>query len=383
MPWKTPETIMDLKIEFVQLAAQPEANMSQLCRRYHISRPTGYKWLRRYQAEGLDGLAARSRRPHTSPNTTPPAIVQQIVEARHRDPGWGGRKLRRHLLNQAEAGQIPLVPAQIPAASTITLILARHALLAPPADPSRRGHWQRFERATPNELWQLDFKGEFRVANGAYCYPLTLIDDHSRFCLTVAACPDQQRQTVEAHLRQVFRRYGVPAAILCDNGPPWGAGLGWREWGPYYTGLAVWLMRRGSPRARAKMNDLMGPCKPRCWITSSSMTTTKPTPGWRRGGTAITPSARIRPWRWPRRRRATSPARAPSPSNSPRAIRSRRHHPDRHRPRGRQVAGAAFPRRKGVQRISGGDPTGLGSPDVCHFLLSSTDSNHYLNEQEQ
>lgn len=257
MPWKE-ATKMELKREFVMLANQPNANMSQLCRRFDISRPTGYKWLARYQSEGLEGLRERSRRPANSPNKTPEHIQQLVVEARRRDPGWGGRKLRRHLRNQAEAGTISITPDQVPAASTITRILDRHGLLAEPNDRSRRGSWQRFERATPNELWQLDFKGEFRLANQAYCYPLTLIDDHSRFSLTVAACPNQQRSTVQRQLRKVFVRYGLPRAILCDNGPPWGAGLGWRDWGPLPAGLAVWLMRLGITVIYARPNHPQG-----------------------------------------------------------------------------------------------------------------------------
>lgn len=245
MPWKNQQTPMELKKEFVQIADQPNANMSQLCRRYNISRKTGYKWLHRYQNEGMEGLAERSRRPNHSPNKTADYIEDLVVDARRTDRGWGARKLRQHLMNQAESGTIEPAPKQIPAASTITRILDRHGMLAAPSDPSRRGGWQRFERAAPNELWQLDFKGEFRLTNRQYCYPLTLVDDHSRFSLAVAGCADQKRPTVEQHLREAFCRYGLPEAILCDNGPPWGAGLGWRDWGPFYTGLAVWLMRLG------------------------------------------------------------------------------------------------------------------------------------------
>lgn len=258
LPWKNQQTKMELKQEFVQIATQPNTNMSQLCRRYDISRKTGYKWLARYQSEGLEGLRERSRRPHDSPNKTPTDIEGLVVEARRRDPGWGGRKLRRHLMNQAEADEISISPGEVPAASTITAILDRNGMLAAPSDPSRQGSWKRFERERPNDLWQLDFKGEFRLANQAYCYPLTLVDDYSRFSLAVAGCPDQQRSTVEQQLRKVFRRYGLPRAILCDNGPPWGAGLGWRDWGPFYTGLAVWLMRLGITVTYCRPNHPQG-----------------------------------------------------------------------------------------------------------------------------
>lgn len=258
MPWKTEETKMELKAEFVHMADQPNANMSQLCRRFGISRPTGYKWLRRYREQGLEGLSERSRRPHNSPSKTPDAIEQLVVQARRRDPGWGGRKLHCHLCNRAEDGAISIRADQVPSASTITRILDRHGMLADPADSSRQGSWQRFERGAPNELWQLDFKGEFPLASGNLCYPLTLIDDHSRFSLAVAGCPNQQRSTVQAQLRKVFARYGLPQAILCDNGPPWGAGLGWRDWGPFYTGLAVWLMRLGITVTYCRPNHPQG-----------------------------------------------------------------------------------------------------------------------------
>lgn len=245
MPWKNQQTKMERKAEFVQLADQPNANMSQLCRRFDISRPTGYKWLRRWRAEGREGLSERSRRPHSSPEQTGQRVEELVVAARRADPGWGGRKLRHRLQADARAARIEVGPDQIPAASTITQILDRHGMLADPKAPSRRGSWDRFEREAPNDLWQLDFKGEFRLSNDQYCYPLTLIDDHSRFSLAVAGCPNQQRDTVQGRLEAAFGRYGLPEAILCDNGPPWGAGLGWRSWGPYYTGLAVWLMRLG------------------------------------------------------------------------------------------------------------------------------------------
>lgn len=258
MPWKNQQTKMERKAEFVQLADQSNANMSQLCRRFGISRPTGYKWLDRYQQEGLDGLAERSRRPHNSPEQTCEHIERLVVAARRADPGWGGRKLRHRLMSQAESGAITPRPDQIPAASTITQILDRHGLLADPEDPSRQGSWQRFERSAPNDLWQLDFKGEFRLTDDQYCYPLTLIDDHSRFSLAVGGCPNQQRDTVQARLRAAFIRYGLPKAILCDNGPPWGAGLGWRRWGPYYTGLAVWLMRLGITVIYSRPNHPQG-----------------------------------------------------------------------------------------------------------------------------
>lgn len=243
MPWKKEETTMQLKQEFVKLADQPNSNMSQLCRRYNISRPTGYKWLSRYQTDGLDGLVECSRRPKSSPNKTPKAVEDQVVDARGNDRGWGPRKLRYHLIEQAKDGQIAVDPDQIPSASTIGRILERRGLLEAPEDSSRQGPWQRFERANPNELWQMDFKGEFRLDSAPWCYPLTIIDDHSRFALALEACRNQRLQTVKDRLQAVFGRYGLPEAILCDNGNPWGSPVRFPDGKPHYTRLAVWLIR--------------------------------------------------------------------------------------------------------------------------------------------
>jgi len=243
MPWKE-ATKMELKLEFVQLADQPEANMSQLCARFGISRPTGYKWLRRWCAEGREGLQELSRQPHHCPHQTSEQMEQAIVEARSEHPCWGGRKLADLLGQWAEQGRLQ-IDEKIPAPSTITTVLERRGLLDPPESPKRQGPWKRFELEAPNLLWQMDFKGEIQLVNGQWCYPLTIIDDHSRFCLAVKACPDQRRQTVKSHLEAVFGRYGLPRTLLCDNGAPWGSPIRDSEDQPYYTTLAAWLMQLG------------------------------------------------------------------------------------------------------------------------------------------
>lgn len=242
MPW-TEVTKMESKREFVLMADQPNANISRLCRRFGISRPTGYKWLARYRAEGFEGLAEHSRRPHSSPHKTPDHIEQLVLQARRRDPGWGGRKLHHHLRRQAKADELGVRPEQIPAPSTITDILGRHGMLAASQTPGRQGPWERFERKAPNQLWQMDFKGEFRLNSGNWCYPLTIIDDHSRFAIATQACPNQRRQTVKDHLQGAFGRYGLPEAILCDNGAPWGSPQRFADGRPHYTQLAAWLLR--------------------------------------------------------------------------------------------------------------------------------------------
>ncbi len=114
----------------------------------------------------------------------------------------------------------------------------RKSLLTRLVTPPRP--FQRFERAAPNELWQMDYKGHFPSLNGARCHPLTVLDDHSRFSLVLKACADEREQTVRAMLNEVFRRYGLPAAMLMDNGSQWGA-----AGAQPFTALSLWLIRLG------------------------------------------------------------------------------------------------------------------------------------------
>jgi transposase InsO family protein len=175
-------------------------------------------------------LRDRSRKPSRCPTRTAGTIEQAVVRLRDAHPAWGGRKIAVRL---ATAGLHP-----VPHPSTITGILRRHGRLRPEESAKHRP-WQRFEHAAPNDLWQMDFKGHFPMATGR-CYPLTILDDHSRFSLAVRACPDQTGPTVQTHLIDVFRRYGLPQRLLVDNGSPWGDD---RE--HPYTPLTVWLIRVG------------------------------------------------------------------------------------------------------------------------------------------
>ena len=235
---------MSLKLEFVQLADQEETNMSALCRRFEISRPTGYKWLRRYREEGPEGLEERSRRPDRSPNRTPEPVAQAVCEVRKEHPTWSGRKIQARLEAKAEADRLSFGPEKIPAASTCQAIVKRRGLL----DREEQRHhapFERFEKEAPNQLWQMDFKGHFPLTDGARCHALTIVDDHSRFALALEACGNEQRTTVKERLRAVFRRYGLPRRILCDNSLPWGVPNAGRVGRPLYTDLNAWLFRLG------------------------------------------------------------------------------------------------------------------------------------------
>jgi len=230
MPW--PEvTVVSARREFCALARRPGANVSALCQRYGISRTTGYTWLARAEAgDDPAALVDRSRRPHTCPHRTDPTVEEQIVTLRDAHPTWGARKLKRRLED--------LGADDLPAVSTITAILARAGrrdLAQPVSRP-----WQRFEADAPNWLWQIDFTGHFALAAGR-CHPLPVLDDHSRFLLGLTACANEQSATVQAILTTLFRRYGLPWKLLCDNGSPWGT-----TQGPHgLTELGVWLVRVG------------------------------------------------------------------------------------------------------------------------------------------
>lgn len=229
MPWKEMDS-MSIRKEFVTMALQPGRNIRGLCRQYGISSRTAYKWLARFRAEGEAGLAARSRRPQHSPRQTDPAMVQKVLDLRS-ETGWGGRKIARVLHN---AGQ-----RDVPHANTITDILQRAGQISPEVRQAHRP-WQRFERALPNELWQMDYKGHFAMLQGR-CHPLTVLDDHSRFCVGLAACADETVETTQAQMTRIFRQYGLPKAILCDNGNPWGGAYP----DHFVTRLTVWLIRLG------------------------------------------------------------------------------------------------------------------------------------------
>lgn len=229
MPWKEVSS-MSQRLEFVTFASAEEANIRELCRRFNISPNTGYKWLARFQLEGAAGLVDKSRRPHHSPTQVDPAMEAAVIKLRQQHPAWGGAKLQHRLL--------ALGHAQPPSASTITAILRRQQLLDP-QESCKHQAFRRFEKAAPNELWQMDFKGEFSLGQGR-CYPLTILDDHSRFALALEACARNTRNLTQKALIRVFRRYGLPAWITCDNGAPWGSsGRG------AFTGLRVWLLRLG------------------------------------------------------------------------------------------------------------------------------------------
>lgn len=229
MPWQE-ITVMSQRLEFVALAQKEGANIARLCRKFGVSRKTGYKWLYRFQAGGVAALADQSRRPRHSPGRTVQCVEDVILQVRDKHPAWGARKIRARLEKLGWSG--------LPSPSTITAILRRYNRLDDEEAAKHRA-WQRFEAEIPNDLWQMDFKGHFAIAEGR-CHPLTVLDDHSRFAVAVRACGNERGDTVQGQLTDVFRRYGLPRCILVDNGSPWGS-----DDSHPYSPLTVWLIRLG------------------------------------------------------------------------------------------------------------------------------------------
>ena len=220
-------SVADRRREFVMLAVLAGANVSALCERFGISRQTGHLWLRRFAA-GESAFADRSRRPLHSPRRLAGEVERQILLVRDEHPAWGARKIAAVLQRNGIAP---------PAVSTVHAVLSRHGRVAPDS-PGRA--YGTFERPAPNALWQMDFKGRVPLGCGAWLHPLTVIDDHSRFAVGLAACANQTTPTVQARLEAAFRSHGLPEAIYVDNGSPWGGGRP-GQWTP----LRLWLLKLG------------------------------------------------------------------------------------------------------------------------------------------
>lgn len=228
MPWLETD-VYEQRMQFVIEANAASVNFSAVCRKYRVSRRTGYRWVDRYKAGGsLTALVERSRRPHESPQRTDAAVTARIVALR-RQYGWAGRKLQVLLADEGVTRST----------ATIDRIIRREGLVDP--RESHRPALTRFERTSPNELWQMDFKGQYPTAGTTSCFPLSVLDDHSRYAVGLFAMASTRGGPVLAALVRCFQRHGVPLAMLIDHGTPWwstsnGHGL---------TALSVSLIAQG------------------------------------------------------------------------------------------------------------------------------------------
>ena len=232
MPWK--ETVkMNERMKFV-LRLEDGEKMSDLCREYEISRKTGYKFYKRFKDEGLSGLNDLRKGPRNPANRTPELIEKLIIKTKQEKPTWGAPKIREYLLRRNNE-------IILPARSTIHAILDKHGLV------KKRGK-KRYKATptnllsakNPNDLWCTDFKGQFKLKNNRYCYPLTITDYKSRFLL---ACDGfeaiSSRETIES-FKRIFKEYGLPQAIRSDNGEPFSSRTIWG-----LSKLSIWWLKLG------------------------------------------------------------------------------------------------------------------------------------------
>lgn len=244
MPWARTD-VGEQRVKFVVRAASGKEQMTVLCREFGISRPTGYRWRRRFQQAGsVTAVVERSRRPARSPWQTEPEKEERVVELR-REYGWGAKKIEVLLREEDAALTV----------TTINRILKRRGLIG--KKNSNAPALERFERATPNELWQMDGKGEYRVSDGT-CYPLSILDDHSRYAVGLYGLPAFTAEQVYPCLVRTFERYGVPEAMLMDRGAVWwgtsnGYGLTWLSVRLIEQGIRLHYGRVHHPQTQGKV----------------------------------------------------------------------------------------------------------------------------------
>ncbi len=242
MPWRE-SSVMEERLRFVARLLDGEG-MSDVCRSFGISRKTGYKIFNRYKEHGLEALSDRSRRPVRYANQLPAPIEQMIVRLKKEKPHWGARKIRELLVRRL-AGDL-----RIPAKSTVHAVLDRHGLV-------KRGRQRRRNKAegttlsqarAPNQLWCADFKGEFKLGNRQYCYPLTVTDQASRFILLCEALESTKEVTAFTAFQHLFEERGLPDAVRTDNGLPFASPNGLYN----LFKLSVWWLRLGINIERIK-----------------------------------------------------------------------------------------------------------------------------------
>jgi transposase InsO family protein len=241
MPWKEC-SIMDERLRFIARILDGEP-MTGVCRAFGISRKTGYKLFARYKDDGPVALADRSRRPVRYANQLPGQIEALIVRSKREKPHWGARKIRELLIRRL-AGD-----TRIPATSTIHATLDRHGLVRRMGKKRKSAQGTPLSAGTaPNDLWCADFKGEFKMGNGSYCYPLTVTDHASRFLLMCEAHDSTRENPVIAAFERLFAERGLPTAIRSDNGVPFASPNGLFN----LSKLAVWWLRLGISIERIK-----------------------------------------------------------------------------------------------------------------------------------
>ena len=271
MPWKE-TVVLDERMAFVLACREvPSESMAVLCRKFGISRKTGYKWIDRYEVCGPGGLSDRSRAPHFHPNAVEQELHERVVALRLARPTWGPRKLLAYL--EREDPQLPW-----PAASTVGQILKREGLSAPRKRRPRTELWTDPLGAivANNRVWCADFKGWFVTGDGRRCDPLTVMDGYSRYLLRCHAVRRMDFVTVKGQFEATFREYGLPEAIRTDNGEPFAStGIGG------LSRLSVWWLRLGVTPQRIQPGEPQQNGRhERMHLTLEQETASPPAPTW-------------------------------------------------------------------------------------------------------
>jgi putative transposase len=233
MPWRG-VTVSEQRQRFLEDYKLNYYTVTELAERFGVSRKTAYKWIQRYEQCGQQGFHELSRRPHRCPRETDPAIVEELVKLRKRHPRWGARKLL-DLMHRKDSGR------SLPAVSTAARILAKEGLVKP-RRRHRRAHpgCPKTTPQGPNDIWAADYKGQFRLKNGRYCFPLTVSDLSSRYLLGCDAHPAISLAKSIAHFKGLFATYGLPSRIRTDNGVPFASNALAR-----LSQLSVWFIKLG------------------------------------------------------------------------------------------------------------------------------------------
>ncbi len=245
MPWSETSP-MDQRTQFIADFLRELLTVTELCELYGVSRKTGYKWIERYLRAGPAGLEEHSRRPRSSPNATPEAIVAAILQARRRHPSWGAKKLLTILTKRHPRWDFP-------GRSTVCDILSRHGMVPKKRHRRRIGHPGKPTSAilAPNDCWSADFKGHFKTGDGLYCYPLTVADGFSRYLLGCQALSSTAVAEVKPIFTRLFKEYRLPRRIRTDNGVPFATNTLAR-----LSSLSAWGVRLGV------LPELIEPGKP-------------------------------------------------------------------------------------------------------------------------
>jgi transposase InsO family protein len=214
MPWKRLDPVTE-RMRFVALSKEGKFEMKELCERFGVSRQTGYTTLQRYSEQGVDGLKDGSHAPHTCPQRIGEEMRELLLDARRAHPNWGPRTILAWLQRRRPG-------LGYPAPSTVGDLYSREKLVKTRTRTRNWSHpgreWVRI--GEPNDLWTMDFKGDFRMGDGQRCYPLTVADAHTRFLLVCRGLGSTAHAGARGVVEQAFREYGMPKVIRTDNGGP-------------------------------------------------------------------------------------------------------------------------------------------------------------------